>query len=190
MDKKRIFMEKKDWISRIDAVTAAFQRELGPLAPENLNLKPNSQSWCIAQILQHLILVNSSYFPVIVALKEKKYALPVIGRLRFLVNWMGKFILSSVQPSESKKIRTFPVWDPEETPAPLDVLAQFVQNQEALKAAIAGAEGLIREGAVISSPANRYVVYTLETAFEIIVAHEERHLAQALDILSQLKNRA
>ena len=64
-------MKKKDWISRIDAVTAAFQRELGPLAPENLNLKPNSQSWCIAQVLQHLILVNSSYFPVIVALKEK-----------------------------------------------------------------------------------------------------------------------
>lgn len=74
MDKKRIFMKKKDWISRIDAVKAAFQRELGPLAPENLNLKPNSQSWCIAQVLQHLILVNSSYFPVIVALKEKKYA--------------------------------------------------------------------------------------------------------------------
>lgn len=183
-------MEIKDWISRIDAVTGAFQRELGPLAPENLNLKPNIESWSVAQVLQHLILVNSSYFPVIVAIKEKKYTLPVIGRLRFLVNWMGKFILSSVQPSEKKKIKTFPVWDPEETQVHLDVLSQFVQNQDALKAAIAGAEGLIRQGAVISSPANRYVVYTLETAFEIIVTHEERHLAQALDILSQLKNRA
>lgn len=46
---------------------------------------------------------------------------------------------------------------------------------------------LIQQGAIISSPANRNIVYTLETAFDIIVAHEQRHLEQAREIKHMLQ---
>jgi hypothetical protein len=45
----------------------------------------------------------------------------------------------------------------------------------------------LEKGTVISSPANKYIVYKLETAFDIIVAHEERHLEQAKEVLSVLR---
>jgi hypothetical protein len=41
---------------------------------------------------------------------------------------------------------------------------------------------------VISSPANKNIVYKLETAFDIIVSHEQRHLEQAKEILQLMKN--
>ncbi len=40
-----------------------------------------------------------------------------------------------------------------------------------------------------TSPANKNIIYTLETAFDIIVTHEQRHLAQAKEVLEMLKNK-
>jgi hypothetical protein len=39
---------------------------------------------------------------------------------------------------------------------------------------------------VIASPASKMIVYTLDTAFDIIVTHERRHLEQAREVLRQL----
>ncbi len=67
-----------------------------------------------------------------------------------------------------------------------DILQQFEKHQSELKQQIAFCEKLIGKGAVISSPANKNIVYKLETAFDIIVSHEERHLEQAKEVLQQL----
>jgi len=47
-------------------------------------------------------------------------------------------------------------------------------------------QDLLNEGAIIYSPANRRIAYKLEVAFDIIVAHESRHLQQAHGILEIL----
>ena len=51
-----------------------------------------------------------------------------------------------------------------------------------LKERIISAESFLHSGVIISSPANKNIVYKLEQAFEIIVTHEERHLNQAIAI--------
>jgi len=38
---------------------------------------------------------------------------------------------------------------------------------------------LIANDFVISSPANKYIVYKLENAFDIIINHERRHFKKA-----------
>ena len=47
---------------------------------------------------------------------------------------------------------------------------------------------LIEKGTIISSPANRNIVYKLETAFDIIVAYWAKALEQASEILNNLKH--
>jgi hypothetical protein len=49
-------------------------------------------------------------------------------------------------------------------------------------------QDLVDKGTIISSPANKIIVYKLEIAFDIIVAHEKRHLEQAREVL-QILNR-
>jgi hypothetical protein len=46
---------------------------------------------------------------------------------------------------------------------------------------------LVQAETVISSPANRFIVYKIGRAFDIIVAHEERHLNQAKEVKAFLK---
>jgi hypothetical protein len=79
-------------------------------------------------------------------------------------------------------MKTFPIWEPAISLVRSDILDQFEKHQQELKQLIASSEDLLEEGTVISSPANRMIVYKLETAFDIIVAHEKRHLEQAREV--------
>jgi hypothetical protein len=42
----------------------------------------------------------------------------------------------------------------------------------------------VERDVVISSPANRNIVYKLKTAFDIIMSHEQRHFEQAKEVLN------
>jgi len=51
---------------------------------------------------------------------------------------------------------------------------------------IAGCSDLLDKGTIISSPANKNIVYKLEMAFDIITTHEQRHFEQAKEVLAVL----
>ena len=55
---------------------------------------------------------------------------------------------------------------------------------------IENSKDLLEKGTIISSPANNNIVYKLRTAFEIIVAHEQRHFVQSKEAFEMMKNKA
>ena len=177
----------QQWTNRIEAITAKFQEAFGGLTPEELNWKPNPSTWSIAQNVDHLIVINRTYFPGLASLKSGKVQLPVTARFGFLVAFFGKTVLKAVNPDRKKKMKTFSIWEPAQSEVGADILERFTAHQAELQQEMAAAANLIARGAVISSPANKYIVYKLETAFEIIVQHEERHLAQAKEILEMIQ---
>ena len=178
-----------EWIRRIDAVSLEVQHTFGQLDRQLLTLKPNPASWSIDEILGHLIKVNSSYFPILKSLHEGKYHRTWMGRMPFLPGLFGKMILKSVMPENHKKIRTFPIWEP--TPGngnSSQIIERFITHQIELKQHIRASLDLLKRKVIISSPANRNIVYSLTDAFHIIVTHEERHLGQARRNLEQLSS--
>lgn len=180
----------KDWINQIDKTTVEFHQLFGELSSEKLNWKPNPTTWSIAQNIDHLIVINKSYFPILAELKSGKYQLPFLGRFGFVVSFLGKLILNAVEPSRKKKTKTFSIWEPSESYVSVNIIEQFSNHQKELKREILAAKDLIKKGSVISSPANKNIVYKLETAFDVIVTHEQRHLEQAKEVFSQLEKRA
>lgn len=175
-----------DWIRRIDQVTEAFQAQFGSLSQAQLNRKPDAGTWSVAQNIDHLITVNTSYFPVLEELHLGTYQPPIWARLSFLTAFFGRLVLGSVQPDRRRKIKTVGIWEPAESHIPEGILDRFGRHQEELKAHIREAEDLLAEGVVIASPASRTIVYPLATAFEIVITHEERHLAQAKEVRDRL----
>jgi uncharacterized damage-inducible protein DinB len=171
----------QQWQQKIDELTGEFRERFADLPADELTRKPNGQTWSIAENMQHLIAVNESYFPILEQLKGGKYKAPFMAKLSFFVSFMGKTILKSVAPDRRKKMRTFPMWEPVAAEIKGDIIADFTRHQSALKKAMNGTEELLQRKTVIASPANRNIVYTLEKAFEIMVAHEERHLNQAIE---------
>ncbi|MFT6321625.1 MAG: hypothetical protein ACJAT4_002555 [Granulosicoccus sp.] len=179
----------KDWTNQIDKTTSEFKQLFSELSSEELNWKSNAKTWSIAQNIDHLIAINKTYFPILAELKSGKYKLPFIGKFGFIVSYLGKLILNAVEPSRKKKTKTFSIWEPSKSKIPADILEQFSNHQNELKREIFAAKDLVENGAIIYSPANKNIVYKLEMAFDVIVTHEQRHLEQAKEVLSQLKKR-
>jgi hypothetical protein len=178
-------MEK--WTVQIDAITGDFRSTFEHLSSEQLNWKPSPKKWSIAQNIDHIIVINASYFPIFDDLRKEKLHLPKLAKLDFIVNYFGKFILKSSQPDRRKRMKTFAIWEPTAGHLSADILMQFEEHQNKLKTYIAGSDDLIEFESVISSPANKNIVYKLETAFDIIVAHERRHFEQAKEVLEVAK---
>jgi bifunctional N-acetylglucosamine-1-phosphate-uridyltransferase/glucosamine-1-phosphate-acetyltransferase GlmU-like protein len=85
-------------------------------------------------------------------------------------------------------MKTFPIWEPTTSNVIGDILNRFQIHQNELIQKIEEAKGLVEKGVVISSPANKNILYKLETAFDIIVSHEQRHIEQSKELLSLMKN--
>jgi len=174
------------WIVQLEKLTQTFRREFGGLNTAQLNWKPDSKTWSIAQNLDHLIKVNQTYFPVLEALRRDQYRTPLLGRIGLAVRFFGKMILQAVEPARRRRMKTMALWEPAASALPGDLVAQFERHQQELVSQIAASEELVRKGVIIASPASQAIVYKLETAFDIIVSHEERHLAQAREIMAVL----
>ena len=76
----------KKWTSTLDNITEQFIAQFGTLTNDQMNWKPNPNTWSIAQNLDHLIVVNETYYPVLSALKEGKYKTPFIAKIGFIVS--------------------------------------------------------------------------------------------------------
>jgi uncharacterized damage-inducible protein DinB len=176
----------QNWQRQIADINARFQESFGQLSGEALNYKPSPTSWSIAENIDHLITINQTYYPILDQLHAGTYSLPWHAKIPFVAGWFGKMILQSVEPGRKRKMKTFPIWEPGQSDLGEDILQKFDAHQLELSERIAQALPLLEKGTLISSPANNTIVYTLETAFEIIVTHEMRHFNQAMEVLHQM----
>lgn len=177
----------KTWISSLDEITDSFRSEFGNLSEADLNWKPKKNTWSIAQNIDHLIELNRSYFPIIQSMREGNFKMPLHGRINFVTTFLGKAVLQAVQPDRKRKMKTFAIWEPEKNRISGDILKRFEAHQEELKKVIRESQDLLDQGVVISSPANKNIVYKLSTAFDLIVAHEQRHFNQAKEVLELMR---
>ena len=172
-----------EWHNRIQRITSIFDNEFGGLPEEDLNWKSSESKWSIAQIMQHIITTNRSYFPLFNLIKNNKFNSPWIGKFPPLPSFMGKMILSYVRPDMKKKSKTVEIWEPSYSIIPVEILNRFKLHQEEFMQWIDLLDEYFDTNLIIRSPASRIIVYSLDTAIEIMVAHEERHLNQARDVL-------
>ena len=174
-------------IERIDAITLAVVSRFSEMSVAQLSTKPSPDRWSIAEILRHIIQVNESYLPTIESLKAGTYAPPFLAKWGWFVRVIGKEILKSVHPSNRRKTKTMRIWEPRRGKEDSSVIDDFKAHQEQLKRWLEELQVYADAGQVISSPANVNIVYTLATAMDIIVTHEERHLMQAIETARELK---
>ncbi|MEM1000334.1 MAG: DinB family protein [Bacteroidota bacterium] len=186
----------KQWDRRLERVMESMVRHCHPLTADELWKPPAPGSWSVVEVIQHLLLVNRSYFPVFSALEAENYRKPLLARSRMLAGLIGRMILKSVATDNPRKIQTFPVWEPileQKLPPPAGIpehyqLTEFRRQQTELRKWLRNHPTLIDANPIICSPASRKVFYPLQMALEIIVSHEERHLRQIVGIVGNLKS--
>jgi hypothetical protein len=164
----------EQYFTRIDYQTQLIEASYKSIREKNS--EPPKGKWNLYQQVEHLTKITESYFPTFDLLLSKKYQLRGLAAWRPFANFIGKFILKSVQPN-AKAIKTFPVWEPKGIDK-VRCWNNFVKSQDQLKVYIKRLEPEIQNHRIIHSPANKSISYTLPTTLEIILDHQLRHLEQ------------
>ena len=159
------------------------QNTFGSLSPEQLNWKPGADQWSIAQCLDHLIVVNSPYFPLIEKIAKGEYRTTLKERMPLLPYLFGSMILRSVQPETQRRSKAFRKFHPSGSAIDAGIVVRFKAHQQELVHCMQKTEDLKLEDIIITSPVSSFITYSLFDAYRIVVAHEQRHLAQARRVM-------
>lgn len=170
------------WLDQLDEATQQFVSNFGKLTPKELNWKPTPTAWSVGQCIDHIIKTNDAYFPAIRAMLTGSYQPTFVQKIPFLPDVFGNVLLKSIEKTD-KKLKTVEVFEPTSSNISSDIIKNFKLHQDQLKTLIENTQHLNHDGLILSSPANKYITYSLSTALDIIIAHEFRHLKQAKAVL-------
>ena len=170
-------------IDEARAIAQDAQKIFGHLNKEQLNWKPNADQWSVAQCFEHLIVINSSYFPRIDKIENAKYKPSLQERLPLLPRFFGSMILKVVQPKAKRKFKADPRFEPANSTIGGDIIAKFKAHQEDVIDHMKRTKRVNLKKVIITSPVASFATYSLLDAYKILVAHERRHMAQASRVM-------
>lgn len=175
-----------DWIREASTVPTKAQLLFDEITEEQLNQKPAADQWSIGELLDHIIVSNEQYFPVLERIACGMHKNPFLGRFKEVYAFFGDSMLRAVDPNTTKKYKTVRKFQPVKRTFTLQKLEEFEHHQQQLIDYARATDFVDHTQVVIASPASPIIVYSLEYAFKIILSHEFRHINQAMKLKEPL----
>lgn len=174
----------------ISQVSEQVEELFGTADDLSLNIKPAPDRWSVAQVLEHLILINESYIPVIRTVRNGQWKPGWLGSRPFMTRFWYRTIYYSIHPDNRKKNKTRPIWEPSASSIEPGIVNRFLQQQEDFKSWITEAQDLVEQNVIIHSPAGKFITYTVGGAIDIMTQHELRHLIQAKETWQEVRSQS
>ncbi len=185
MASSQIISWQKELIDNTKMYVETFEH----LSPQALNWKPQADKWSVGQCIDHVMVTNLTYFPIIKQAANKTYQHTFWQKMPFLPSLMGSMLFKTLAPAQAKnKVKTFQIFEPTSSQIAADILHQYQIHKKELYDLFEKTDGLAHEKIIISSPVNKYIIYSLKIAMDIIVAHEKRHFWQAKNVLAMYED--
>lgn len=176
------------WKEELKNNTSLFEEKFKNLSTDDLNWKPNSKSWSIGEVIDHLIITNTAYFKIPNIISDPNFKSSFLTKLPFIANVLGNMILKSVDPNTERKAKTFKSFSPSSSKVDGKILEIFKETQVKLDELIDENQQLILDRTIIPSPINKHIIYKFDTVIDILVNHQKRHFNQACNVLENMKN--
>jgi hypothetical protein len=183
------FLNKKDLLDglekRVENHLRIAIKHFQNLDPEIL-LKPSSTGgWSIVQCLDHLNSYGNYYLPLIKKGIEKHHGGE--NNKQFKSSWLGNYFTAMMEPSNKmKKYKAVKNHLPSASLDEHKVVAEFIEQQETLLKLLKESEDLDLNKVKIPISIMKWLRLKLGDVFRFIVAHDERHIQQALRNLPHL----
>lgn len=178
----QIVLLRMSLIPILQSIQTDIQENFSELNEEQLNWKPSEDKWSIAQCVEHLILSNERYFPIFDRLLLKGYKPSFWERVSPFSNYFGKIMVKTLGPIPKKKYNAPKILKPSSSRIGKAIILSFGKQQERLKNYYTQLEQLITDKIIISSPVTSLITYSLDHCLQIIAAHQQRHLNQAMNV--------
>lgn len=172
-------------IDDLNAVAADARSTFGQLTTQQLNWKPSPAAWSVAQCLDHLFTSNAGYIPIIDKIKRGEYKRSFKERLPLVPRIFGSLVLNAVKPEGQMKLKARTDFAPSSSEIGADIVSRFEAQQKQIAEQMRSTDELDLRKIIITSPVASFVTYSLFNGYQIIVAHDQRHLAQAKRVMAR-----
>ena len=173
-------------MDELDATSAHATRLVESHDDRAFNAKPAPNSWSAAEAISHLTITNRQTVAEIerVLTTQQGAGRSAPDTQRYRMDFVGTILRWSLEPPYRIKTPTAPGFVPAAVADRRTVLADFLEQQRAVRDTIAHAQGHALSSLKITSPFNKRVHYSVYAALRIITTHNRRHLWQAERALS------
>ena len=144
-------------------------------------LKPSvSGGWSIAQCLEHLNRYGHYYLPEIRSRLELNKS-KSNDDVTFRSTWLGSYFTKMMDPrTGTKKIKAFKEYKPAPDLDAHAVVSEFISQQETLLQLLRASRSSDLEKIRIPISIAKFIRLKLGDVFQFIIAHNERHVRQAM----------
>jgi hypothetical protein len=143
---------------------------------------PDSGRWSVAQCLEHLCIVGDLLIPKLEEAIQRGRENGLFAPGPFSYSWPGRMFVDSLQPGARMKMRTVKLYQPTGLITKSVCVGRFTAVEDRLASSVRSAEGLDLVRIKVSSPANRLLRFSLGIWFAATIAHQRRHIDQALRV--------
>lgn len=168
-----------DLAAQLEAVGERARALSSALRDDQLLWRPDPDRWGVADCFEHLVTADSQYFPRLrAAIDEAAPALE--GERVYSPGLFARWFIRSVGPGGKMKLPAPKSFRP--PPPAADAPERFLAGQRRIAGFLEEARGIDLQSARLASPVSPLVRFTVGEALTLIVAHQERHLEQALAV--------
>jgi DinB superfamily len=170
-------------LSEAEAISKSAQAAFGQLNVEQINWKPNVESWSVGQCFDHLVTVNRQFFPQFDQIIRGEKRTTLWQSMPFLPGFFGRLLINANNPDSNKKYKAPKSIQPSSSNVDPRIISQFATQQNEVIEKMKATGRIALEKVVIYSPVTKVITYSLLDAYRIIVVHERRHLKQAQRVM-------
>ena len=159
---------------------ATARQVVDGLSEEQLNWKPATDRWSMAECLDHLSISELSFKPYLAdAIARGRQRFPVNAPPPYLPSMMGGWLARALVPENTGKMKAPQILQPFNPSAILGAIDRFLGQQAELRHWVVDARGIDYNKTRLRSPVTRLVRYSVADAYVVMVVHARRHLGQA-----------
>ena len=168
-----------DVIAELEAIAADAQATFGPLAPPQLNWRPEPARWSVAQCLDHLLKANAEMSDAAAGALGRGQPRTLWQRLPLWPRVLGRMLIRSQSPGASGRYTAPRPAQPTASAIDPAIVARFIGQQRDLLAKARALDQGLAARTIMASPFVKVITYSVLDGWRLLVAHERRHLEQA-----------
>ncbi|NNF12425.1 MAG: DinB family protein [Gemmatimonadetes bacterium] len=173
-------------VDDLDGLLAEIERQhhevadmFAAVSADTARWRPDETRWSMTGHVAHLGLVNEKYLDVmgrVVSEARAEGATPRRSDGPYRHPWVAKWFVRTMEPPVKRRMKTFRPMVPEPDTDPAETLATFQAHQEKLGDLVEASRGLDLGKIRFSSPFLAVMRFSLGTGFDMLLAHNRRHL--------------
>ena len=174
-----------DHIKAFEHTLAKGRSVISKAGSERGTAKPDSDTWSVGEILDHLNFVDGLYIDLISEkLKQKDYK--PTGRIKFKHRLWVRLTCKFFEPPYKIKFKVPGDNEPEADLSIDEVNREYEKKREELINLAEQGRGLALDEVTVKSPLSDMIELSISESFSFLACHQRRHLWQAEQVLDQI----